>query len=430
MGTQYIEDPQTKERIPFEWNKPEPPTSADIDSLFAAVKQKRTSDTQSEKIERSAGQRIASAIAPYARPVLEYGGMMAGGSLGAGGGTFVAPGAGSVAGGIAGAGIGYAAGRNVANALEEYAGDRKPVSVPRNFLNTGKDVATGAAMEVGGQVIGKAIEPAANWLMKPARSLYESAMKIPPASVPNEIRNKIVDTGIEGKYGVTQKGLDKLRGNIDALNKKIGNSVDSMTGEIDLKDAASRIDELKKFYHNLPQKVADQFTKPLDELKANFAEGGKITPKQAQEMKKTLYALNRKHYGELSGAITEGNKAVARGLKEELVKRNPELAVLNAKDSALINLEEVLERAVNRSRNYDIIRLGDTVMAAAGGSAGGARGAEAAFFMKRVLESPAVKSQLAFALRKANFLARRAGKSIATPLITRGASYEALNQND
>lgn len=41
MPTQYIEDPETKERIPFEWNKPEPPTSADIDSLYQAVRGSR-----------------------------------------------------------------------------------------------------------------------------------------------------------------------------------------------------------------------------------------------------------------------------------------------------------------------------------------------------------------------------------------------------
>lgn len=38
MGTQYIENPETKERIPFEWNNPNPPTSDDIEGLFQAVK--------------------------------------------------------------------------------------------------------------------------------------------------------------------------------------------------------------------------------------------------------------------------------------------------------------------------------------------------------------------------------------------------------
>jgi hypothetical protein len=37
MTTQYIEHPQTKEKIPFEWNKSTPPTSDDIDALFTSV---------------------------------------------------------------------------------------------------------------------------------------------------------------------------------------------------------------------------------------------------------------------------------------------------------------------------------------------------------------------------------------------------------
>jgi hypothetical protein len=38
MATQYIEDPQTKQRIPFEWNKDTPPTSDDISALYDAVR--------------------------------------------------------------------------------------------------------------------------------------------------------------------------------------------------------------------------------------------------------------------------------------------------------------------------------------------------------------------------------------------------------
>jgi hypothetical protein len=42
MGTQFIEDPITKESIPFEWNSDTPPTSEDINGLYQAVSQTRT----------------------------------------------------------------------------------------------------------------------------------------------------------------------------------------------------------------------------------------------------------------------------------------------------------------------------------------------------------------------------------------------------
>jgi len=38
MATQYVEDPETKQRIPFQWDNPNPPTSVDIESLLSATK--------------------------------------------------------------------------------------------------------------------------------------------------------------------------------------------------------------------------------------------------------------------------------------------------------------------------------------------------------------------------------------------------------
>jgi hypothetical protein len=136
-------------------------------------------------------------------------------------------------------------------------------------------------------------------------------------------------------------------------------------------------------------------------------------------MKKTLYALNRKHYGELRNAQVEAHKAIARGLKEELVKQNPELAGLNKNAAELINLETILEKSLNRVGNYDIIRLGDTIMAGVGGVVGGYPGAASAGFFKRILEAPQVK----VALGKA--LARAKKKPIPVPFVRAGIAAGA-----
>jgi hypothetical protein len=123
---------------------------------------------------------------------------------------------------------------------------------------------------------------------------------------------------------------------------------------------------------------------------------------KAQQMKRTIYQLEKKHYGEMKGLEVESNKALARGLKEEIVNQEPDLAKLNADDSAMINLDQVLERAVNRIRNYDVIRWGDTFMTLAGGIVGGPGGAATGYLGKRILEDAAVKSRIAFALSKAS----------------------------
>jgi hypothetical protein len=104
---------------------------------------------------KTTGQRIAGAVAPYVRPVLEAGGAVGGGIVGAGSGLLTGPGAvaASPIGAVVGSGLGYAAGRSAANALDQYAGNRDPVSPTNMLKETGKDVLTGAAMEAGGQII-------------------------------------------------------------------------------------------------------------------------------------------------------------------------------------------------------------------------------------------------------------------------------------
>lgn len=320
---------------------------------------------------------------------------------------------------------------------------------------------------------------------KAAPSLYESALKIPPASVSNVERRQIIKTGLEGGYPVSQKGFNLLEADIDTLNRTIAETIDNMpqtktvtatvpgkaapfepiiepaehgagftvkigpqkyvtdssgtpqwysneqkvqkmagalkrrpdyvkaleearpestvsseVGTISMADVVKRIDDLKAFYGNLPAAVAKDYLKPLNKLQHDFATAGFITPSQAQKMKQTLYALNRKHYGELSGTVVEGNKAVARGLKEEIAAQEPNISELNKRDSELINLSEVLDRAVNRTRNYDIIRLGDTIMTIPGTVIGGPAGGAIGFGLKRAAESPALKSKLGVSLAR------------------------------
>ena len=100
-------------------------------------------------------------VSQIARPVLQAGGMVAGGLVGAP----LAPetlGASSVA----GAALGYAGGEQVANKLDEALGLRQAQPVGQELLQAGKDIGTGAALEMGGQVLGKAIPMAAKGIGK------------------------------------------------------------------------------------------------------------------------------------------------------------------------------------------------------------------------------------------------------------------------
>lgn len=156
----------------------------------------------SQKEQRTTGQKIAGAVAPYARPALEYGGAFAGGILAAPA-NIVAPGV-SEALGVAG---GYTAGKAAANVLEEYAGIKKPPTPMGALRETGENVKTGLEMGMSGPIIGKTLS-----------SIYRGGEKY---------INHVIDWGIQrglrpsvsGKatFGQLDKSMERAREGVKAI---------------------------------------------------------------------------------------------------------------------------------------------------------------------------------------------------------------------
>jgi hypothetical protein len=116
----------------------------------------------------------------------------------------------------------------------------------------------------------------------------------------------------------------------------------------------------------------------------------------------TYQALGSKAYGEVKGASIEAQKALARGLKEEIANQFPEIGNLNADESRLLDLQPVLEKAVNRISNHQLIGIGTPVAGAATQAVTGSGGAGVvAAVLKAVLDNPNVKSRLAISISKA-----------------------------
>lgn len=114
----------------------------------------------------------ARAASPYYRPVMETGGAMVGGIVGAGGGIPTGPGA--VATGAAGAGLGYAMGREGADLLDNFAGIKERGSLGEELIESGKDVAVGAL--TGGAPIASATAPAKTALVNTARNALSGGL--------------------------------------------------------------------------------------------------------------------------------------------------------------------------------------------------------------------------------------------------------------
>lgn len=135
-----------------------------VDADFAGLplpEKHRVMDGLRPASETSNWKGTASRIA---RPILEGAGAAVGSILGATGGSFVAPGPGSVAGGVAGAAGGYAIGSQAADLADEYLGVNDIGSIQEQAMRIPGRLAEGAAMEMGGQIVGAGIGAAGKGL--------------------------------------------------------------------------------------------------------------------------------------------------------------------------------------------------------------------------------------------------------------------------
>lgn len=258
-----------------------------------------------------------------------------------------------------------------------------------------------------------------------AQKLYQSALKPPPGSNSTAEVARMVNTGLKYEIPVSAGGIDKLHGLVADLNKAVQADIDagSAAGKTVNKYAVTgRLSDMTKKFATQVNPEAD--LNAIGESGNEFLRSHptEIPASQAQKIKTGTYQqLGSKAYGELSSATKESQKALARGIKEELENQFPEIKGRNAQESDLYQLEPELERAVRRIDNHDIISLGSKVTAGAGAAIGGAPGMVAGGIMEKVLGMPAVKSRLAIALSKSG-----GGKVVPMSLaVARANAYAA-----
>jgi hypothetical protein len=286
-----------------------------------------------------------------------------------------------------------------------------------NFENGKTALATGQSIGLGLNVAApEAIKnipvPAAvkSAVGNVADRMYQSALKPPPGSYTNAEVGQLVKTGLDQGIPVSKAGADKL----GTLIKDYGNAVRSMiasdpTATVNKFAVASRLGgSMKQF--------ATQVTPEADLAAVSDAgqeflrnQPGDIAATTAQDLKQGTYKqIKGKAYGELKSASVEAQKALARGIKEELEAQFPEIQNLNAAQGKFINLDEALDRALNRTANRDLFSLGGKIATGAGatigsafGFGGAAEGSAAALLMHHIMTDPMVQSKLAIALNTA-----------------------------
>lgn len=265
-----------------------------------------------------------------------------------------------------------------------------------------------------------------------ARTLMNSALKPGVADAPTLAdARQVVGTALENNIPVTESGGTKLQSLIADYAQRTNDVIQAKARQgatVNPEAVASRLDQI-----NTAQVLPEEDVAAINKAKQAFLArkgarpagapeptgivdasgqpimrpGAPARPAQpvpldvAQAEKQGTYRQIGGKYGELSQAQAESEKALARGYKEEMEAQAPELKALNAKEGEFLGLQSVLERAIRRAGNHDIVGLGDATAAAGGAMVAGPPGA-ALGFAARVLDYPALKSRLAIAINKAS----------------------------
>jgi hypothetical protein len=275
-------------------------------------------------------------------------------------------------------------------------------------------------------------------LGKTPEAAYESAMK-PPTTISQADRDAMTQTGLQNSIPVSKAGVEKIGSLVDDLNSKIKATIEADPNRpIDPNAVAARTDATKQRFSNQVnaqpdlnaiensrlQFLAEQGAKPgtaatapqptglYDAQGRPYMDSGApgqpatsapaMGAADAQSMKQGTYGVLKGKFGEQGSAAVEAQKALARGLKEEIASQFPEIDTMNAAESRLLDLQPVLERAVNRISNHQLIGIGTPVAGAAAEALTGSTGiGKVAMVMKAVLDNPNVKSRLAIAVSKA-----------------------------
>lgn len=283
-----------------------------------------------------------------------------------------------------------------------------------------------------------------------ARALMKSAIKPGVADAPTlaDVR-QLTDTALQHGIEVNEAGSNKLQALIADYGQKTQAAIDRRTSQgmtVDPNAVAARLDQVNTT-SALPEKaiatvnkakeaflarkgvrpagpptptgLVDASGQPIMRPGTPANPGNPIPFDVAQAEKQGSYRNAKNAYGELSNDQVEAEKALARGFKEELEAKAPELKLLNEKESQFLGLQPALERAVRRAGNQDVAGLKDLAAAGAGGVAAGPAGA-ALGFTARLLDYPGLKSKLAIAINKAS-------QKTAVPLTMAQSSAKAAS---
>jgi hypothetical protein len=180
-----------------------------------------------------------------------------------------------------------------------------------------------------------------------AEGLMQSAVKPTLAQLRSGEAKTAIRTMLENGISPNSKGIEKLQALIDAADDKITQGIAGSDAQVFMPHVADRVKDTRAAFMN--QASPENDIAAIDAVKKNFLNHPQhpsqlMSVQDAQKMKQGTYRILSGKFGEQGSASTEAQKALARGLKEEIATAVPGVSEANAELAKLLKTMSVAER--------------------------------------------------------------------------------------
>ena len=244
------------------------------------------------------------------------------------------------------------------NLLTEEGLKRTLAEKPFDVLSVLSPKTAIKATEVVGKGFQKAGTKALDTSEKFSKYLMQSALKPKEKQIMTGQSDTAVKVLLENNIPLNSKGVEILKGKIDDLNDKITQKVKTSEIPVNKSEVIKILEEVRKKYSNQANPVDDLAA--IDKVETNFINSHPdiLTAEAANKIKSGTYkAVGERAYGESKTAAIEAEKALARGLKEQVEKVDIDVAPINAEQKALIDTLKLTEQRVLKDSNRDVIGI-------------------------------------------------------------------------
>ena len=216
---------------------------------------------------------------------------------------------------------------------------------PAAAAGTAADMLTqfGPSMLTSGQQLKEPLVSALSW---PAKPIMQSAIKPTMADRASGASDRAIQTMFEEGISPTGGGMDKVSKLVRALNDKVKESIAASPESVGVADVGSRLrDPYNRALNQVnPETDLKAIRGAWDEFRNSPQVAGKteLPVQLAQDLKQGTYrSLGGKTYGEVGSASIEAQKALARGLRETVASKVPEVVEPLKREAALMNVKDV-----------------------------------------------------------------------------------------